>query len=93
MAKVVVVCGKICGEMTKRQKDKKTKMQKGKKTKRQEDKKTKRQQKNKRKKDNNKKDKNRGPEGLPCPPQELEKGGHRPPKFYLINISAKILKS
>ena len=54
--------------VTKRQKGKKTKKKKGKKTKRQKDKKPKRQ-------------KYRGAEGPPCPPQELEQGGHRPPKF------------
>ena len=77
----------------KRQKGKNAKMQKGKKTKRQKDKKTKRQKskKTKRQKDKedkedlkdnkDQKDKNRGPVGLPRPPQELEQWGHRPPKF------------
>ena len=78
---------------TKRQKDKKTKMQKCKKTKRQKGKKAKRQKRQKCKKTKwqkgkktkrqkeKKKKKNRGPQGCPRPPQDLEQGGHRPPKF------------
>ena len=57
-------------KMAKIQKYKKAKGQKGKKAKRQKDENTKIQQK-----------KGRGPKGPPCPPQELEQGGHRPPKF------------
>ena len=95
---VVVICGKIeklsdqnkiwCGTRygpcdydsgDKKAKRQKSKRQKGKKTKRQKYKKT-----DKKYKKTNKKtrDKNRGPEGPPHPPQELEQGGHRPPKFY-----------
>ena len=48
-------------------------------TKRQKDKNTKMQKDKKTKKIQNKK--NRGPLGPPCRPQELEQGGHRPPKF------------
>ena len=55
-----------------------TKRQKGKKTKRKKVKKTK-TKKTKQKNYNNNKD--RGPKGPPHPPQELEHGGHRPPKF------------
>ena len=51
-------------------KTKRQKRQKGKKTKIQKIKKTKRQK--------CKKTKTKGP---PCPPQELEQAGHRPPKF------------
>ena len=79
------------GKKAKMQKDKKAKRQKDKNTKRQKDKKTKktkRQKKDKNKKKKKKKkyknktnNKDRGPKGPPCPPQELEQGGHRPPKF------------
>ena len=73
------------GKKTKRQKGKKTKMQKDKITNRQKDKKkttTKIQKKDNNKKSKiNKKTKIQGHIGSPHPPQELEQGGHRPPKF------------
>ena len=62
------------GKNTKIQRDKKIK---GKKTIRQKDKKTKRQKCKKTKRQKGLK----RPEGPPCPPHELEQGGHRPPKF------------
>ena len=69
------------GKKAKRQKGKNAKRQKDKKAIRQKDKETKRNDKykkiQKRKKTTRKKKKkNRGPEGPPCPLQELEQGGH-----------------
>ena len=63
-------CHGVVGDnKTKRQKGKQVKRQKGKKAKRQKGKNTKRLTLGRR------------PEGPPHPPQELEQGGHRPPKF------------
>ena len=65
----------------KRQKDTKTQRQKDKKDKEKTKDKKKYKKDKKYKKNTNKRQKDRGPEGPPCPPQELEQGGHRPPKF------------
>ena len=69
MAIVVVVCGEMCGNK-RVQKDKQKEANKRQKK---QQKKTKPRQ---------KRQKDRGPEGPTCSPQELEHGGHQPPKFY-----------